>query len=452
MSPSTFQVPVLRLSAILLALLLLAAPVIAQEPPPQEKVEEETGAEVEETAADADEDEEKDRKSGYKRDRGLGGPTSVAAELEEDDTLRTPAFRFPAFDKLMGPWFDWKSRVNEKNRLQLGGHYVSLYQSIDRSLTEEDDAWSGALRFFGKWTATDPDSRSTGSLAFKVEHRHRIATAVVPADLGFEAGYVGLTGLLFNGPGLVLVDLNWEQDFNQGRSGYLVGRFDPSDYMNVAGYANPFTSFQNLAVLLDASVAFPDASFGVGGGSRIGEQWYVLGSVNDANGLLTELEPFAHGAEFFSQAEIGWAASNKRNERFFKLANLTFWHVDEREHAGIESAHGALFSANWTFDNRWMPFFRAGWSEGSAPIYNRSMTLGFIRYFHDGSDLTGVGVNWGQPPDRSLREQVSAEIFYRFQISQNLALTPSVQLLLDPASNPEHDEVWLAGLRARLTF
>ena len=41
-----------------------------------------------------------------------------------------PALRFPAFDRGMGRWFDWKRRANEEHGFQISGHYVSLYQSL----------------------------------------------------------------------------------------------------------------------------------------------------------------------------------------------------------------------------------------------------------------------------------------------------------------------------------
>lgn len=64
----------------------------------------------------------------------------------------------------------------------------------------------------------------------------------------------------------------------------------------------------------------------------------------------------------------------------------------------------------------------------------------------------GLGVNWGDPSDNSLREQFTTEYFYRWQMAQNLALTPSVQWLVNPALNPGADSVWILGIRARLTL
>lgn len=395
-------------------------------------------------------EQEKARKAGYERKAAFGGPNSPEGLLEEDDQVKEPAFRFPAFDRAMQRWFDWKRRANEEHGLQLGGHYVSLYQSLSDSLGEQDDAWSGLFRLNVKWAFAGRESGDESALVLTFDHRHAF-TDLAPAGLAGQAGYLGVTGLLLSDVDGAIVNLNYQQALNSRRAGLIIGRFDPSDYQNVLGYANPWTTFQNLAALLEPSTAFPDASWGVGAGTWLREQWWVLATVNDANGLLTDdLEFFPGGAELYKQVSFGWSTS--RDERYFKSLNASLWHVDEREDAGLESAEGVGLNANWTWDETWMVFARLGFSDGSAPLYNTSATAGFIRYFAYRSDLLGLAVNWGDPPDDMLPEQVTAEAFYRVQIAQNLALTPSVQYLVDPAFNPEDDAVWLFGLRLRASF
>jgi porin len=44
------------------------------------------------------------------------------------------------------------------------------------------------------------------------------------------------------------------------------------------------------------------------------------------------------------------------------------------------------------------------------------------------------------------------EVYYRLQVTREFAITPDVQLLIDPALNPEEDTIWVFGLRARLGF
>ena len=389
-------------------------------------------------------------KSGFSGDSGFGGPTTVGEQLREDDELKEPAFRFPGFYAFFTPWFDWKRKLNEQYGLQLGFDYNALYQTASDALPgAEDNAASGAVRFFGRWTLFGKDSKNPGILVFKVENRHRLGTDIPPSQLGFDAGYNGITGTLFSDAGTILVDLNWQQLFNGGRGGLIVGRFDPNDYMDVSGQANPWTTFSNLAVSVNTSIALPDSSAGLGLGHWIGDQFFMLGGLSDANGVVDKVEFFEHGSEFFSYFELGWAKS--RALRYTNHVHATIWHVDERQEAGVPESEGIAIGGNWSVEEEWMAFFRAGWSDGDAPLANTTATAGIMYRFFK-RDLLGIGFNWSDPSNSTLRDQYSTELFYRFQFAQNLALTPSMQWLIDPALNPDEDSVWVFGLRGRLSL
>ena len=70
----------------------------------------------------------------------------------------------------------------------------------------------------------------------------------------------------------------------------------------------------------------------------------------------------------------------------------------------------------------------------------------------ESSNLLGVGLSWGKPHDDSLRDQYTAELFYRFQIAENLAVTPDIQFIIDPAINPDNDFIVVFGSRAGLAL
>jgi porin len=380
----------------------------------------------------------------------MGGPASVRGQIEEDEKIREAMERLPAFRDALEPWFAWKREIKDKHGLELSFDYSALYQSASASLTEEDDAASGVVRAYGRWTAVGRGTENFGVLVFKVENRHRLGTELAPSDLGFEVGYRGMTGSLYSGVGTVLSDLNWQHRFNGSRTGFIVGRYDPNDYLDVLAYSNPWTTFSNAAVLFNTSIALPDASAGIGFHHWPSDQWSFGFTINDANGTLSEVGFFDDGWEFYTSGEILWTPG--REDRYTKNVHVTLWHVDEREEAGMPQSHGVAFGANWFFNERWLPFFRAGWSEGGAPMMNAAVTAGLIRKFPTTEDLIGFGINWGDPSDNTLREQLSGELFFRFQLSQNLALTPSAQLLIDPANNPDEDQIWVLGLRVRLAL
>jgi len=382
--------------------------------------------------------------------QSFSGPGSTTAQLDEDEAVKEPALRLPRFDQYLQPWFHAKEALSEATGLRLGVAYTYLHQvASDVPDGSEDDAGSGIARVSGTWTLLNPDSKNAGKLVFSGDHRHRV-TGIAPADLGFAAGYLGIPGTLFSDVDTVLGDLNWQQAFNDGRTALVIGRYDPNDFLDVLGYANPWTSFQNLSVLFNASIALADWSTGIAGGHFLNDQWHILASVNDVNGSATDIKFFDDFGELYTTAEIGWTPS--RHQRYLNKIHLMGWHADQREREGVDQSEGITFGANWTFDDTWMAFVKAGWSDGDAPLYNESVTVGAIYHVARRSDLAGVGMNWGNPADSNLDDQVSAELFYRLQLAQNLAITPSLQVAIDPALNPDEDEIWFGGIRARLTL
>ena len=70
----------------------------------------------------------------------------------------------------------------------------------------------------------------------------------------------------------------------------------------------------------------------------------------------------------------------------------------------------------------------------------------------ENNDVAGIGVSWGKPADGTLRDQFTSEVFYRFQLTQFLAVTPDIQLIVDPALNPTVDVLAFFGIRLRAAF
>jgi hypothetical protein len=70
----------------------------------------------------------------------------------------------------------------------------------------------------------------------------------------------------------------------------------------------------------------------------------------------------------------------------------------------------------------------------------------------DGRQAGDLILAAGVLPEPFQREQVNTEGFYRFHLTPNLAITPDRQYISNPSLNPDVDTLWVAGLRARLTF
>ncbi len=64
----------------------------------------------------------------------------------------------------------------------------------------------------------------------------------------------------------------------------------------------------------------------------------------------------------------------------------------------------------------------------------------------------GLSAAWNEPATDGLREQTTLEPFYRYQFSDNIALTGDAQLLLNPSLNPTEDQIAVFAVRARLNL
>ena len=61
------------------------------------------------------------------------------------------------------------------------------------------------------------------------------------------------------------------------------------------------------------------------------------------------------------------------------------------------------------------------------------------------------GAGWARPSERThgsgLRNEFVLESSYKFQLGKTFSLTPDLQILFNPANNPDKSSVWVAGVR-----
>ena len=371
----------------------------------------------------------------------LGGPTSVGKELgEASEVDSVNAFGLGEF----------RARLIDQHGLAVSADYATLYQYADDSLTGADTGLGGVLRLYARWTLVGRGTGHAGTLVAKVEHRHQLSGDVAPGHLAPELGYHGAVGFRFTDVGVFLAPFYWEQFFADGHLGVVAGRLDPTDFTDILGIGSQWSSFQNAAVLGNMSIVAPDVGCGAGVGFRVSDQWVIGTTAHDANGEQTEFNCFEGTLRLFEQAHVSWAPTRVR--RFTDALHVTVWHQDERPASRLEESYGMATSGNWTFHERWMPFFRWGLSEGDAPPARQQLTTGVMLNVPGRSDQMGIGAWWQDLSHRDLRDQSGMEVFYRWEVIPNLAITPSIQLLNDPALNSDVDRIVLFGLRGRVLF
>ncbi|WP_455203732.1 carbohydrate porin [Kaarinaea lacus] len=254
-----------------------------------------------------------------------------------------------------------------------------------------------------------------------------------------------------------LTNLYWQHKMKNGRLNYVAGVVDATDYLDIYGLINPLTAFQNLVFSTNPTIASPNQGLGGAIAAALGEKIYIVGGLSDANADPTKPEDhfdtFFDDNDYFKHLELGWVSSFER--RYFDNTHITVWQRDS-DNFGNPDGWGAAFSWAKFIGDRMMPFVRAGYSDGGGGALLEKMISGGIGIYRKSHDLFGAGLSWGTPSEETfapgLDDQYTAEIFYRFTFSQNLAITPDLQLIVDPALNPDESSIWIFGLRARLTL
>ena len=390
------------------------------------------------------------------RRRGFGGPDQVDNTMAiDDETLSRVVER-----RVYEPWFEWKKGLREKHGLSFSIDYsMAWLGASDSPAGAEDQASSGMVRFFGSWDLVGRESGSTGAFVWKVEHRHRYAT--IPASaFGFNLGYAGLVEPPFSDQGLRWTNLYWRQRWNEGRVAALVGFLDPTDYVDVYALASPWTGFLNFAFSTGTTtIPVPnDAALGLGLGGMLTDKVFLIGSLVDRNADPTDpfegFDTFFEDNEYFKTVEIGWTPSQDRI--YLDNAHLTFWHADERKEAGEAKGWGLNVSFTRYLGKKWMPFIRAGYAKDGGALMQKSASVGLGYQPVPKSDVLGVGFNWGEPNENTfgsgLRDQYTADVYYRWQLTPRFAITPDLQLLVNPALDTSLDRTWAFALRARLAL
>ncbi|QFU77598.1 porin [Halioglobus maricola] len=384
----------------------------------------------------------------------IAGPDQVERRIGIDALPGDPLFKSSTVDA----WQARKKEIETSVGVSWSTDYISAYLYATESPGDDSGA-GGALRFYGVWQAYDGEGADSGALVWKVEHRHAYGSSVSPQGLASEVGYAGLLHLTLSDQQLRLTNLYWRQRMFDGNLVVLGGWLDTSDYVDVYTLASPWTDFFNYAFSTgSASMPVPNEGLGVAVGGYLTDQLYVIGGFADTNSDPHDpsetFDTFFSDREYFKHLDIGWNSS--RETAFLNNVHISLWQTDEREEAGVEEGWGANFSWSRLFNRHWTVFLRGGYADDGGSILEESVSTGFAWRKVPGGNLLGVGLNWGVPMESTygpdLPEQTTLETYYRIQLFEELAITPDVQYIRNPAVNPAESSIWVLGLRLRLAF
>jgi porin len=384
------------------------------------------------------------------------GTLSAEGELDADEAPKVTPFRFPT---LLGPWMEFKETIRQATGISFGGSYGVLWQNYEESFLGEDNSVGGKFAF--NFSKDILFSGAPNALVFDmaVEARHPLGTDQPPLWAGLSAGSITATAATWGEFDLGITQAYIRQDLFDGRVQYTIGKIFAPNYVNAYPFFDDNRQFLNQNFSTSPTIPIPLRGFGMAGAVYPIANFYVSGGVytpySDDTGWT--IDDFIEKNDYFYNVEIGWTSLARsgvplqaRGPMDANNFSITPWYRDPLED-GSPEAYGVAFNANYLLLDNLMGFFRGGWSHGWVIDRNLAFGLGY-RPTNAPSDLLGVGFGWARPTSEFLPDQYTAEMFYRFQVTPQFAVTPDAQLIIDPALNPKDDVMWALGIRSRLTF
>ena len=406
-------------------------------------------------AQQADSEVSTSGQAGYDDVPEFGGPESVSEQLKRADELRDAMYEWPFFDG----YFDWKRQINDDYGVSFGLHFYALAQKASDSLAgRDDDAFGNIFRFLGNWTLFKRDNGNLGRIEWRLESRSDMFGFQAPGSLG------GATGIAALAPGFAYSDnfeldlavINWTQGFANGKAGYAAGRLAFDVYLDAFPFQTFSKGFLNRSFILNPTM--PTTGIGAIGGVVKGfvtDHLWLGAQVHDANAVSGRFDfDTVKEGEWLKAVEIGYTPSF--GQRKTHLVQFTYWDKDARSLAGVSSGSGWGVSTAWKLNDTYFPFVRFGHSDGGGGVAAEDAVSAGVEISRPKGETWTIGAGWAKPSEETfgpgLDDETVLETSYKFQITKNFTLTPDLQVVFNPANNPDKSSIWVIGVRVILTL
>jgi porin len=387
----------------------------------------------------------------------LDGTLSGKGDLSEDEAPKVGHVRLPS---LLSGWFTAKQQFTDSVGLSFAGSYGALGQNYSTSPVDQPNAVGGKFTLNLDWALWNRGKPDALNFDIVVEDRRPLGTELPPLRAGLAAGSIVPTAATWGQFNLGVTQFYLRQSLADNRFQYAIGKVFAPNFVNPYPFFDDNRQFFNQTFSTSPTIASPLRGFGAVAAwfPFTGKGYYAQGGMYTANSDDTGLtiDDFLKTGEHFYHLDLGWSVLAHQGVPIqargpMDAANFHVVGWFKNEQPGSPQANGVAFNASTKVGSNVLVFLRGGASVGFFTDANVSAGFGWRppRY---PSDLFGFGSGWARPSNRTLREQQTHEMFYRFHLTDNFALSPDVQLVLNPAVNPAEESIWLLGFRTRVTF
>jgi|GEM_PF-2381318 len=393
-------------------------------------------------------------------------PRAAEADSGEPDTppywhlprKRDRGFHFdpsdpgePDWNPLSGPIRALKSALLDIG-IRFAGDTALYDQQASETATGEENLGTFAWQNTGDWQLLEHARLGTTYLQWALLGSPGLDYDSGDRSMSENVGSIsGLNANVFQDPA-ALDELYLKHVSPGGKLTAVLGRVDPAFYFDTNRVANDgFRQF--FAFALENNLSIPWSTYGglgalvrvdfseklyvmLGGGNTTDEPWAFWKSLDDG--------------DWGQLVEIGLTGRLPHlGKGHFRI---TPWH--NRLSGSDGWGLGLNIDQELGLD-RLVAFFRFGIGDDDVTPVERFVSggLAFERPFDRKSDQVAVGVAWSNPsPGAGLRNETLIELHYRLALSPSIALSPDLQIVIDPANDSENDTVVVGGVRLEIGF
>lgn len=376
-------------------------------------------------------------------------PDSINAVIEQRDDLSIDPRRrslFPNFyHNLRQKRVDWWKKL----RVELTLTYDALVQGYNDP-DERLGGGAGDLSLSGRWLMFGEKYNKPFYLSFRVRDRHGYSE-YTPSNIRSETDLLWGTTNGFNDAGFQIPDLFFDQELFDGRLDLIYGQFSIDKFVDKHAFRSAKRSFLNEAFSDNPTVAFPSFGAGFAASWKPNEFWEFGGGGSNIQGIDNDSKvDFKLGSSaMFGTVQIAYNF-NGIGSRSGRLQAMG-WGIDENDEEDYTSGNGFSFTLEHSGRIKGESFvLRYAQSDGEATSTDILCFLGYGREIR-GFDHLGIGVGAGRSSATS-KWQTVFELYYRWQVTKELVITPDVQFILGDDLDGDNKTRIVGGLRAGLVF
>ena len=382
-------------------------------------------------------------------------PPRLMSYLYSSDEFGNTAIRPGALIDVapLEPQVQWAKYQLSRYGLRYSLEQTFTYAGMSDVVQGNSNLGNYNLDFAAKWTVFDaPDAGTAGWLSMQMEYQAPLGSSSQGQTVKSNVGTLtNPNGFWSSHEGFRLPELAWQQSFFSGHMVALVGVVNQANYIDANKYANSGRGqFMNSALINSMVLPLPAYGYGVNLQWQPSNDWYTLfgysvGSSSPADAPRTDFTWETWSLEW----EIGYAPGD------FLGLGPGIYRVQPflGRSSGGEVQGGLSFNLQQQLGPRspfgWFGRFGFGGSQVSGGA-KAEVGTGFVmqaplKYAgwvpQLSNDLLGVGFVWSQPSATTKtvyhNNEYVLETFYTLQLTPTSQLQPDLQIVWNPAFNPD---------------